>query len=76
MKDIYIDIRGLEVRELFPKQDLVSLEEFIDVMEGIYIDNKNKDDEIKELKEYKDENCDKIDNNPYSYYGVSENDFH
>lgn len=75
MKDIYIDIRGLEVRELFPKQDLVSLEEFIDVMEGIYIDNKNKDDEIKELKEYKDENCDNIENNPYSYYGINENDF-
>lgn len=76
MKDIYIDIRGLEVRELFPKQDLVSLEEFIDVMEGIYIDNKNKDDEIKELKEYKDENCEEIENNPYSYYGISESDYH
>lgn len=75
MKDIYIDIRGLEVNELFPKQDLVSLEELIDVMEGIYIDNKNKDDEIKELKEYKDENCEEIEKHPYSYYGVSENDF-
>ena len=76
MKDIYIDIRGLEVKELFPKQDLVSLEEFIDVMVGIYIDNKNKDDEIKELKEYKDENCEKVEKHPYSYYGINESDYH
>lgn len=73
MNDIYVDVSGLEIKDLFPAEDFVSIEELVDVFTGIYLDNKIKDEEIEELRDFKNEY---IDNNPYSYYGINENDFH
>lgn len=61
MNDIYIDLRGLEIKELFPDKDIISVEDLIEVMIGIYIDNKNKEEEIKNLKEYKEQYCELYD---------------
>lgn len=61
MNDIYIDLRGLEIKELFPDKDIISVEDLIEVMIGIYIDNKNKEEEIKSLKEYKEQYCELYD---------------
>lgn len=61
MNDIYIDLRGLEIKELFPDKDIISVEDLIEVMIGIYIDNKNKEEEIEDLKEYKNQYCELYD---------------
>lgn len=61
MNDIYIDLRGLEIKELFPDKDIISVEDLIEVMVGIYIDNNNKEEEIKSLKEYKEQYCELYD---------------
>lgn len=61
MNDIYIDLRGLEIKELFPDKDIISVEDLIEVMVGIYIDNNNKEEEIKNLKEYKEQYCELYD---------------
>ena len=51
MNNIYIDLRGLEIKELFPDKDIISVEDLIEVMIDIYIDNKNKEEQIEDLKE-------------------------
>lgn len=61
MNNIYIDLRGLEIKELFPDKDIISVEDLIEVMIGIYIDNKNKEEEIEDLKEYKEQYCELYD---------------
>lgn len=61
MNNIYIDLRGLEIKELFPDKDIISVEDLIEVMIGIYIDNKNKEEEIEDLKEYKNQYCELYD---------------
>lgn len=75
MKDIYVDLRGLEIKDLFKDQDFVSVEDLVEVMTGIYIDNKNKEEELQDLKEYTDKYVDDNLEDLYSYYGVSESDF-
>lgn len=76
MKDVYVDIRGLDIYDLFDNRDFVNVEELVDMLSGIYIDNKNKEDEIDELREFKNNICNEVMKNPYSYYGISESDFH
>lgn len=61
MNNIYIDLRGLEIKELFPDKDIISVEDLIEVMIDIYIDNKNKEEEIEDLKEYKEQYCELYD---------------
>ena len=61
MNNIYIDLRGLEIKELFPDKDIISVEDLIEVMIGIYIDNNNKEEEIESLKEYKEQYCELYD---------------
>ena len=61
MNNIYIDLRGLEIKELFPDKDIISVEDLIEVMIGIYIDNNNKEEEIENLKEYKNQYCELYD---------------
>lgn len=61
MNNIYIDLRGLEIKELFPDKDIISVEDLIEVMIGIYIDNKNKEEQIEDLKEYKEQYCELYD---------------
>lgn len=73
MNNIYVDVSGLEIKDLFSAEDFVSVEELIDIFTGIYLDNKIKDEEIEELRDFKNEY---IENNPYSYYGVNEKEFH
>ena len=76
MKDVYVDIRELDIYDLFDNRDFVSIEELVDMLSGIYLDNKNKEDEIDELREFKNNICNEVMKNPYSYYGISESDFH
>jgi hypothetical protein len=76
MKDVYVDIRGLDIYDLFDNRDFVNVEELVDMLSGIYLDNKNKEDEINELREFKNNICNEVMKNPYSYYGISESDFH
>ena len=76
MKDVYVDIRGLDIYDLFDNRDFVSIEELVDMLSGIYLDNKNKEDEIDELRAFKNNICNEVMKNPYSYYGISESDFH
>ena len=76
MKDVYVDIRGLDIYDLFDNRDFVNVEELVDMLSGIYLDNKNKEDEIDELREFKNNICNEVMKNPYSYYGISESDFH
>lgn len=73
MKDIYIDIRNMEISELFPDQDLVSLDDLIEVMRGLYIDNLNNKETIEDLKEFKNQVVDNTD--PYIELGLTEEDF-
>ena len=51
----------------------ISLSGYFTFQSDSSLDEKNK--KIKELSEFKDNMCNEIDNNPYSYYGVNENDF-
>lgn len=76
MKDVYVDIRGLDIYDLFDNRDFVNVEELVDMLSGIYLDNKNKEDEIDELRKFKNNICNEVMKNPYSYYGISESDFH
>lgn len=76
MEDVYVDIRGLDIYDLFNNRDFVNVEELVDMLSGIYLDNKNKDHEIDELREFKNNICNEVMKNPYSYYGISESDFH
>lgn len=76
MEDVYVDIRGLDIYDLFNNKDFVNVEELVDMLSGIYLDNKNKDHEIDELREFKNNICNEVMKNPYSYYGISESDFH
>lgn len=76
MKDIYVDIRNDYVmQEVFKGEDFVSVEELLNTIESLTGDLNEKNEKIKELSEFKDNVCNKIDDNPYSYYGVNENDF-
>ena len=70
MKDVYVDIRGLDIYDLFDNRDFVNVEELVDMLSGIYLDNKNKEDEIDELREFKNNICNEVMKNPYSYYGI------
>lgn len=76
MEDVYVDIRGLDIYDLFNNRDFVNVEELVDMLSGIYLDNKNKDHEIDELRAFKNNICNEVMKNPYSYYGISESDFH
>lgn len=68
--DLFIDLRyqDTHIKEEFPNKDNVSIEDFIEKFKDLSWDNREKDDEIKELKEeikelndyYKDERKDGI----------------
>lgn len=76
MKDIYVDIRNDYVmQEVFKGKDFVSIEDLLDTIDSLMGDLDEKNKKIKELSEFKDNMCNEIDDNPYSYYGVNENDF-
>lgn len=76
MKDVYVDVRGLDIYDLFNNRDIVSVEDLVDMLSGIYLDNRNKELELDELRKFKNNICDEVMKNPYSYYGISESDFH
>ena len=76
MKDIYVDIRNdYVIQEVFKGKDFVSIEDLLDTIDSLMGDIDEKNKKIKELSEFKDNMCNEIDANPYSYYGVNENDF-
>lgn len=76
MKDIYVDIRNDYVmQDVFKGKDFVSIEDLLDTIDSLMGEINEKNKKIKELSEFKDNMCNEIDDNPYSYYGVNENDF-
>ena len=68
MNDIYINIKGLEIEDLFDA-DLVSIEDMICKMADMQCDIKGLEERIEYL-----ENYDK-DFDPALEYGVSDKDF-
>lgn len=64
MKNVYINLKdfyGYCIKEIFGNQDLVSVEELVDKIEDYYAEIEKQQEEIDDLKEYKNQYCELYD---------------
>ncbi len=64
MNNVYINLKdfyGYNIQEIFKNQDLVSIEELIDKLEDYYANIEKQQEEIEDLKEYKNQYCELYD---------------
>lgn len=64
MKNVYINLKdfyGYCIKEIFGNQDLVSVEELVDKLEDYYAEIEKQQEEIDDLKEYKNQYCELYD---------------
>ncbi len=61
MSEVFINVKGLEIEELFGT-DIVTVEDLVSKLIDMNIENNMLNEENTDLKEYKEQYCDK-----YSY---------
>lgn len=64
MSEVYINLKDINsgvLNDIFKKQDLVSVEELVDKLEDYYADIEKQQEEIDDLKEYKNQYCELYD---------------
>lgn len=60
MNEVYINLKDINsgvLNDIFKNQDLVSVEELVDKIEDYYADMEKQQEEIDDLKEYKNQYC-------------------
>jgi hypothetical protein len=60
MNEVYINLKDINsgvLNDIFKNQDLVSIEELVDKLEDYYADIEKKQEQIDDLKEYKNQYC-------------------
>lgn len=60
MDEVYINLKDINsgvLNDIFKKQDLVSVEELVDKLEDYYADIEKQQEQIDDLKEYKNQYC-------------------
>ena len=64
MKEVYINLKDINsdvLNYIFINQDLVSVEELIDKLEDYHAEIEKQQEEIEDLKEYKNQYCELYD---------------
>lgn len=64
MDNVYINLKDINsgiLNDIFKNQDLVSVEELIDKLEDYYVEIEKQQEEIEDLKEYKNQYCELYD---------------
>ena len=64
MSNVYINLKDINssiLNDIFKNQDLVSIEELIDKLEDYYAEIERQQEEIEDLKEYKNQYCELYD---------------
>ena len=64
MKEVYINLKDINsgvLNDIFKNQDLVSVEELVDKLEDYYTEIEKQQEEIEDLKEYKNQYCELYD---------------
>ena len=64
MNKVYINLKDINssgLNNIFKNQDLVSVEELIDKLEDYYADIEKQQEQIEDLKEYKNQYCELYD---------------
>lgn len=60
MNEVYINLKDINsgvLNDIFKNQDLVSVEELVSKLEDYYADIEKQQEEIEDLKEYKNQYC-------------------
>lgn len=60
MKEVYINLKDINsgvLNDIFKNQDLVSVEELVDKLEDYYAEIEKQQEQIDDLKEYKNQYC-------------------
>ena len=64
MKEVYINLKDINsgvLNDIFKNQDLVSIEELVDKLEDYYAEIEKNQEQIDDLKEYKNQYCELYD---------------
>lgn len=64
MNNVYINLKDINsgvLNDIFKNQDLVSIKELIDKLEDYYAEIEKQQEEIEDLKEYKNQYCELYD---------------
>lgn len=64
MNNVYINLKdfyGYTIKEIFRNQDLVTIKELVDKLEDYYAEIEKQQEEIEDLKEYKNQYCELYD---------------
>lgn len=64
MKEVYINLKDINsgvLNDIFKNQDLVSVEELIDKLEDYHAKIEKQQEQIEDLKEYKNQYCELYD---------------
>ena len=64
MNKVYINLKDINssgLNDIFINQDLVSVEELIDKLEDYYTEIEKQQEEIEDLKEYRNQYCELYD---------------
>ena len=65
MNEVYINLKDINsgvLNDIFKNQDLVSVEELVDKLEDYYAEIEKQQEEIEDLKEYKNQYCEILEN--------------
>ena len=65
MNNVYINLKDINssiLNDIFKNQDLVSIEELVDKLEDYYAEIEKQEEEIEDLKEYKNQYCEILEN--------------
>lgn len=60
MNEVYINLKDINsgvLNDIFKNKDLVSVEELVDKLEDYYAEIEKQQEEIDDLKEYKNQYC-------------------
>lgn len=64
MKEVYINLKDINsgvLNDIFRNQDLVSVDELINKLEDYHLEIEKQQEEIEDLKEYKNQYCELYD---------------
>ena len=64
MNEVYINLKDINsgvLNDIFKNKDLVSIEELVDELEDYYAETEKQQEEIEDLKEYKNQYCELYD---------------
>lgn len=64
MNEVYINLKDINsgvLNDIFKNKDLVSVEELVDKLEDYYADIEEQQEQIDDLKEYKNQYCELYD---------------